>query len=171
MFLRAAALIFSAAFLTGCPMPGKKDKAAQNKKETMKDQSGDTSFQAFLGRLTKAVEKRDRVVLASMMAPDFGYRWDRGPAGETPFDYWDRNKLWGTLATLMREHWTPHEGFMVAPAQFAQSESYPGYRAGLTTVNGSWRFAYFVGAPGPGDVAPPSAPSAPGDTPLPPLPQ
>ena len=139
----------------------------------MKDQNGDTSFQAFLGRLRKAVETKDRVVLASMMAPDFGYRWDRGPEGETPFAYWDRNKLWGTLAALMRENWGPHEGFMVVQPQFAQSDSYPGYRAGLTMVNGSWRFAYFVGAPAPGDssAAAPSSPLAPDEQTLPPLPQ
>jgi hypothetical protein len=173
MFLRAVALILSAAFLSGCPMPGKKAKPTPGKKETMKDQNGDTSFQAFLGRLRKAVETKDRVVLASMMAPDFGYRWDRGPEGETPFAYWDRNKLWGTLAALMRENWGPHEGFMVVPPQFAQSDSYPGYRAGLTMVNGSWRFAYFVGAPAPGDssAAAPSSPSASDEQTLPPLPQ
>ncbi len=167
MFRRAVASILTVIFLAGCPLPGKDSKKAQGKKETMKDQNGDTSFQAFLGRMRKAVETKDRVGLASMMSPDFGYRWDKGPEGETPFAYWDRNKLWGTLASVMREHWIPHEGFMVAPPQFAQNESYPGYRAGLTMVNGSWRFAYFVGAPAPGDAAQ----DVPAEQPLPPLPQ
>ena len=169
MFLRAVAVVLSVLFLAGCPQDRKDPKKAQGKKETMKDQNGDTSFQAFLGRLRKAVETRDKVGIASMLAPDFGYRWDKGPEGETPFAYWDRHKLWGTLASVMRERWTPHEGFMVAPPQFAENESYPGYRAGLTMVNGSWRFAYFVGAPGPGDGSQ-SAP-APEEQALPSLPQ
>ena len=169
MFLRAAAVVLSVIFLAGCPFDRTDPKKAQGKKETMKDQNGDTSFQAFLGRLRKAIETKDKVGIASMLAPDFGYRWDKGPEGETPFAYWDRHKLWGTLASVMRERWTPHEGFMVAPPQFAENESYPGYRAGLTMVNGSWRFAYFVGAPGPGDGAQ-SAP-APEEQPLPSLPQ
>jgi hypothetical protein len=33
---------------------------------------------------------------------------------------------------------------MVAPPQFAFDPEYHGYRAGITMVNGSWRFAYFV---------------------------
>jgi len=167
MFLRALVLLVAVVILAGCPVPGKDSKKAKGKKDQMKDQNGDTAFQAFLGRLRKAVETRDKPALASMMAPDFGYRWDKGPEGETPFAYWDRNKLWGELAALMRERWTPHEAFMVVPPQFAQSEDYSGYRAGLTMVNGSWRFAYFVSAPPTGEAPQETS----GEKPLPPLPQ
>ena len=167
MILRACVLLVAMLILAGCPVPEKKPKSAKGKEQAIKDQNGDTSFQAFLGRLRKAVEARDKVALVSMMAPDFGYRWDKAPEGETAFAYWDRNKLWGQLAVVMRERFTPHEAFMVAPPQFAQSESYPGYRAGLTMVNGSWRFAYFVPAPTPGDAAQ----DAPVEKPLPALPQ
>ena len=171
MFLRAIVSLFAIVMLAGCPTPEKNPKKAKGKKqEQIKDQSGDASFQAFVGRLRKAVENRDKVVLASMIAPDFGYRWDKGPADETPFSYWDRYKLWGELTALMRERWTPHEAFMVVPPQFAQSESYRGYRAGLTMVNGSWRFAYFVSPPPAGD-APPEVQNSAEEKPLPPLPQ
>ena len=34
---------------------------------------------------------------------------------------------------------------MVAPPQFAANDQYIGYRAGITNVGGSWKFAYFVG--------------------------
>ena len=169
MFLRAMVLLFAVVMFAGCPVPDKNSKKAKGKKEQpqIKDQSGDASFQAFVGRLRKAVENRDKVVMASMMSPDFGYRWDKGPEGETPFSYWDKNKLWGELAALMKERWTPHDAFMVVPPQFAQSETYPGFRAGLTMVNGSWRFAYFVSAPPAGEAQQ----EAPEEKPLPPLPQ
>ena len=169
MFLRAIVLIFAVVMLAGCPVPEKNSKKAKGKKDQpqIKDQSGDASFQAFLGRLRKAIENHDKVMMASMMAPDFGYRWDKGPENETPFSYWDRNKLWGELGALMKERWTPHDAFMVVPPQFAQSETYPGFRAGLAMVNGSWRFAYFVSAPPAGDVAQES----PEEKPLPALPQ
>ncbi len=168
MFLRTFVALAAVVMLAGCPVPDKKSKKAKGKEQPqIKDQSSDASFQAFLGRLSKAVELRDKMMLASMMAPDFGYRWDNGPEGETPFAYWDRNKLWGELSALLRERWTPHDAFMVVPPQFAQSDSYPGYRAGLTMVNGSWRFAYFVAAPPAG-----GAPQEPADQEsLPPLPQ
>jgi hypothetical protein len=173
MIFRVVLLLFAASIFTGCPMSGKKPDKAKGKAEQMKDQNGDASFQAFLGRLRKAVELHDSAMLAGMMAPDFGYRWDRGPETETPFSFWDRNKLWGELSAAVRNHWTPHEAFMVSPPQFAQNPNYPGYRAGLTQINGSWRFAYFVPAPPPLEDAPASAaPEAPsGEKPLPPLPQ
>lgn len=173
MIFRTLVLLVAIMTLAGCPTADKKSKTAAAAKQKMKDQSGDASFQAFVGRLRKAVEMRDKATLASMLAPDFGYRWDNGPAGETPFAFWDRNRLWGELATVLSTRWTPHEGFMVAPPQFAANENYPGYRAGLTLVNGSWRFAYFVPAPPPGTPdAPPAAPSeTTEDRPLPPLPQ
>ncbi len=173
MILRLCALLVLSFALAGCPVPEKKNmtaksKEAQKKKPDMKDQNGDASFQAFLGRLRKAVEARDRIALTSMMAPDFGYRWDNGPEGETPFSYWDSKRLWPRLNNLMQEKWTAHEAFMVAPPQFAESDSYPGYRAGLAMVNGSWRFAYFVPAP-PADA--PREPEMPEDRPLPQLPE
>ena len=169
MFLRVIVLFLATVIFTGCPQPGKDPKKAKGKQDQpqMADQSGDTAFQAFNGRLRKAVELHDRTMLASMMTADFGYRWDNGPAGETPFAYWDKNRLWGELSAVLRERWTPHGAFMVSPPQFAQNENYPGYRAGVTMVGGSWRFAYFVSAPS----AAAATPEVSNESSLPPLPQ
>lgn len=131
------------------PNKGKgKDTAKSEKpKVPTRDESGDVAFQAFTGRLRTAVLKRDVPMLSSMMAPDFGYRWDAAPEGETPFEFWDRNNLWGELASVLKERWVSHEGFMVVPPQFGMSGDYRGYRAGLRMVAGSWKLAYFVPAP------------------------
>ena len=159
MIFRACVLLFAVVLLAGCSGPKKKEDLAKRKEPAkLKDAAGDASFQVFLNRLQKAIDSKDRVALASTFAPDFGYRWDRGPEGETPFDFWDKNKLWGTLSALVRERWMPHEAFMVVPPEFAMNDSYPGFRAGLTTVDGKWRFAYFVPAPS-SDGASPAAPS------------
>jgi hypothetical protein len=155
MILRAIVLLFAVIALAGCPKPERDPNKAKgkNRKDSqqpeLKDQSTDAAFQAFLGRLRKAIELRDKAAMAPMMAEGFGYRWDKGPDDETPFSYWDRNNLWGELAALVKERWVPHAGFMVVPAQFAASDSYAGFRAGMTLINGSWRFAYFVPAPPP----------------------
>jgi hypothetical protein len=153
MILRVVSLILAAMLCAGCPLSDRKANKAKgkNKKDesaaATRDESGDTGFQAFVGRLRVAVQKRDVPTLASMMARDFGYRWDNPPEGETPFAYWDARNLWGELAALLRENWVPHDGFMVAPPQFAASPDFQGYRAGLRMENGSWRFAYFVPPP------------------------
>lgn len=126
---------------------GKDRNPTEKPKTPTKDESADVAFQGFTGRLRTAVQKRDTVMLTSMMAPDFGYRWDASPEGETPFSFWDKNNLWGELASLLKEQWVPHEGFMVVPPQFAMSEDYRGYRAGVKMFGGSWKLAYFVPPP------------------------
>ena len=170
MKLRLVFAILAAGLLAGCPLPEKKENKAKAKgkanPDQTKDESADVTFQGFLGRLRLAAGKRDTAMLVSMMTPDFGYRWDDAPQGETVFDYWDKNHLWGQLASVVRERWVPHEGFMVAPPQFATDPGYTGYRAGLKQIDGSWRFAYFV--------PPPATAAAPAPTrtglPLPALP-
>ena len=147
----------------GCGAAGKKEKAkkdetaAEKKKEPEKpalpEMGNDVAFQSFVGRLRTAVERRDRITLGSMMTPYFGWsfeqpenaRWDQMPPGQTPFDYWDKHQLWGELASLLSQKFVSHEGYMVSPAEFAAASQYAGYRCGLSMVNGSWRFAYFVG--------------------------
>jgi hypothetical protein len=124
----------------------KKDDEA---KKPMKDQSHDQNFQAFLGRLRIAVEKHDTAMLATMMTPDFGYRWDDGPPGETPFMYWDQHKLWGELSNLLMQNFGPSEMYMVAPMQVISDPNYTGYRVGARTIRGSWRLAYFVSGDAP----------------------
>ncbi len=137
--LLPALLVFAVA---ACQAPYKKKDDAD--KQPFKDQSGDQTFQAFLGRLRLAVAKRDHTMLTSLMAPDFGYRWDTAPPGETPFIYWDQHGTWPELATVLRETFVPNERFMVAPAAVVSDPGYKGYRAGIRLVGGSWRFAYFV---------------------------
>lgn len=140
--------------LSGCsmfdnqkPKPGtekKKDEKKKKEKETTPDASNDPTFSSFVGRLRSAVGQKDRQEIAAVMAPGFGYRWDQAPEGETPFDYWDKNNAWGELASVLATKFVPHEGYMVAPPQFAVDPSYRGYRVGLRQFNGSWRMVYFV---------------------------
>ena len=114
-------------------------------------------FQAFVGRLRKAVAARDVAVLKSMMTPNFGYKIEprmegieSHATGPGPFDYWTEQGLWTELDGILSERFVKRkvEGepeFMVAPPQFAdESLNYDGYRAGIRRINGSWKFAYFV---------------------------
>ncbi len=133
------ALLFA---LCACEAPYKKKDDAD--KQPFKDQAGDQGFQAFLGRLRQAVAKRDHSMLRSLMAPDFGYRWDTPPVGESPFIYWEKNNLWPEIGTVLREDFVPNERFMVAPPAAVNDPNYNGWRAGLRIVGGSWKFAYFV---------------------------
>jgi len=142
MKLRAALVILLIATLAACHAPYKKKD--EDDKKPFKDQAGDQGFQAFLGRLRQAVARKDHGMLISMMAPDFGYRWDTPPVGESPFIYWEQNNLWPELAATLREDFVPHERYMVAPAAALIDPNYKGYRAGLRIVGGSWKFGYFV---------------------------
>ncbi len=108
------------------------------------DQSGDVSYQAFLGRLRAAIAARDHAQIASMMTSNFGYRLEPLGEGDGVFQYWDENNLWPELEITLNEDFAPKGAFMVGPKQFADDPDYRGYRAGLRQVNGSWRFAYFV---------------------------
>jgi hypothetical protein len=132
------------ASIAACQAPYKK-KDDEDKKP-LKDQSGDQAFQSVLGRLRLAIARRDHATISSLMAPDFGYRWDTPPPGETAFQYWDQHGLWGQLSETVNQKFAAHETFMVAPPQVATDPTYAGYRAGMRIVGGSWRFAYFVPA-------------------------
>ncbi len=137
--------------LTGCGLLDKKKKEAEKKEAegpTIENQSGDHAFQSFIGRLRSAVRTKDFQVLAQLMTSDFGYRWDDPPAGETVFSYWNDNKMWPMLNSTVSQDFVPHGVYMVAPPAFAADPgNYDGYRAGVRLVNGSWRFAYFIGKP------------------------
>ena len=161
MRFRLLTAVLLVCLLSGCPSQRKDEKNKTKGKHDpipTKDVSGDVAFQAFVGRLRTAVEKRDGPALASMMASDFGYRWDEAPQGEDPFTYWDRNRLWDELANLMSQRWVPYDGFMVVPPQLAEDSDYAGFRAGVRIIDGGWRFAYFVPAP-PADPPPPPSPA------------
>jgi hypothetical protein len=142
-------LIFALA-LGGCKTPEQKEKA---KKEALKKkakaelrESTDVDFQAFVGRLRKAVAARDTKALNEMMTPDFGYKIEPKMEGcPAVFKYWDDQNLWPEVDGILSEKFVKKGAYMVAPPQFAdESLNYDGYRAGIRRVNGSWKFAYFV---------------------------
>jgi len=143
------ALLLSAFVFTGCQTPEqKKEKLKQAAlKKTKADlrESSDVDFQAFVGRLRKAVANRDIATLKSMMTDDFGYKLEPPMAGPGVFQYWDQENLWPELDGILSERFVKKGNYMVAPPQFADpSLNYDGYRIGITRVRGSWKFAYFV---------------------------
>ena len=144
-------LLASALAFTGCQTPQQKKeklKQAELKKKAKADlrQEGtDVDFQAFVGRLRKAVANRDVEALKPMMTADFGYKLDPPMAGPGVFQYWEQENLWPELDGILSERFVKKGVFMVAPPQFADpSLNYDGYRIGITRVRGSWKFAYFV---------------------------
>ncbi|MFZ3375235.1 MAG: hypothetical protein WA183_06755 [Chthoniobacterales bacterium] len=150
MKIVASILLLLAIGLSGCQTPSQKEKEkkAALKKKTkaeLREESSDVDFQAFVGRLRKAVAAHDVNTLAGMMTPDFGYSLNPEKSGEGVFKYWDEQNLWPELDGILSEKFVKKGDFMVAPPQFAdESLNYDGYRVGLRRVNGSWRFAYFV---------------------------
>lgn len=148
----ATILVLCALIFSGCGGRGKKkkDEAAKTKKqEALADQGTDQDFNAFIGRLRKAVAVRDMNMIAQMMTPDFAYVMGASDAedrkGEGVFQYWDEHGLWPELEGIISENFVKKDDYMVAPPQFANPAiEYDGYRAGIRRVNGSWKFAYFV---------------------------
>ena len=134
--------------LTGCAKTGQNTKkAAMFKKPpvSLREENADVDFQAFVGRLRKAVKAHDVHTLTSMMTEDFGYRLEPVGSGPGVFQYWDENGLWVELDGILSEKFVKKDAYMVAPPQFAdESAHYTAYRAGIRRVKGSWKFAYFV---------------------------
>jgi hypothetical protein len=144
--LLALALVFA-----GCQTPQQKKeklKQAELKKKAkadLREESTDVDFQAFVGRLRKAVAKRDVETIKSMMTDDFGYKLEPPMSGPGVFQYWEQENLWPELDGILSERFVKKGAFMISPPQFADpSLNYDGYRIGITRVRGSWKFAYFV---------------------------
>lgn len=144
--LLALAFVFA-----GCQTPQQKKeklKQAELKKKAkanLREESTDVDFQAFVGRLRKAVAKRDVETIKSMMTEDFGYKLEPPMSGPGVFQYWEQENLWPELDGVLSERFVKKGAFMVSPPQFADpSLNYDGYRIGITRVRGSWKFAYFV---------------------------
>ena len=143
-------LLLTAFVFTACQTP--EQKKAKARKEALKKKAKadlrepqDVDFQAFVGRLRKAVAKRDAETLKSMMTEDFGYKLEPPMSGVGVFQYWDQENLWPELEGILSERFVKKGAFMVSPPQFADpSLNYDGYRAGITRLRGSWKFAYFV---------------------------
>jgi hypothetical protein len=150
MRILLTALLLSAFVFTGCQTPEQKKektKQAALKKKAKADlrEGQDVDFQAFVGRLRKAVAKRDTETLKSMMTDDFGYKLEPPMSGPGVFQYWEQENLWPELDGILSERFVKKGNYMVAPPQFADpSLNYDGYRIGITRVRGSWKFAYFV---------------------------
>jgi len=157
MRILLTSLLALAFVFTGCKTPAEKEKAKQQAALKKKAKANlrepeDVDFQAFVGRLRKAVAKRDVETIKSMMTPTFGYKYEPKMEGIEPsasgpgvFQYWDQENLWPELEGILSERFVKYQGYMVAPPQFADpSLNYDGYRAGITRVKGSWKFAYFV---------------------------
>src|SRR6202045_1329844 len=130
------ALLLTAFVFTACQTPEqKKEKARKEalKKKAKADlrEPQDVDFQAFVGRLRKAVTSRDMATLKTMMTDDFGYKLEPPMAGPGVFQYWDQENLWPELDGILSEKFVKKGNFLVAPPQFADSSlNYDGYRAG-----------------------------------------
>jgi hypothetical protein len=139
--------------LAGCQTSKQKAKKEALQKKTqaeLRHEASDMDFDAFVGRLRKAVAARDMNAIAQMMTPNFGYQlYPQALQGEGVFKYWDEQNLWPEIEGILAEKFVAgDEGYMVAPPQFAdKSLHYDGYRAGIRRVNGSWKFIYFVNGP------------------------
>jgi hypothetical protein len=150
MRILLTSLLALAFVFTGCQTPQQKKeklKRDQLKKKAKADlrEPEDVDFQAFLGRLRKAIAKRDVETIKSMMTEDFGYKLEPPMAGPGVFKYWEQENLWPELDGILSERFVKKGAFMVAPAQFADpSLNYDGYRIGITRIRVSWKFAYFV---------------------------
>jgi len=143
MFPRTALYLLLGFVLSGCLEPYKKKDAEDRK--PLKNTAGDTAFQAFVGRLRKAVKNKDVPMIASLMTDDFGYTWDQsGPPSAQVFAYWDQNNLWPVLDELLSRKFSPNELYMVSPPELVSDPNYAGPRCGLRVVRGSWRLAYFL---------------------------
>ena len=151
MRIIASILLLLALGFGGCKSASQtnkdKDKKAALSKKTKANLREDTDvdFEAFVGRLKKAIAAHDATTLATMMTTDFGYSLKPEKSGEGVFKYWDDQNLWPELDGILTEKFVKKGDFMVAPPQFAdESLNYDGYRAGIRRVNGSWKFSYFV---------------------------
>ena len=123
----------------------KKPDLNKRAKADLREENSDVDFQAFVGRLKKAVSAHDVNAIAAMMTEDFGYSLNPEKSGDGVFKFWDENNLWPELEGILTEKFAKKEDFWVAPPQWADpSLNYDGYRVGIKRVKGSWKFVYFV---------------------------
>ena len=92
MKIIASILLVFTIGLSGCQTLAQKQKekkAALSKKAEAKprEENTDVDFQAFVGRLRKAVAAHDVKTLSTMMMDDFGYRLNPEASGSGVFQY------------------------------------------------------------------------------------
>ena len=143
------ALAFSGCGMFKSKKDEKKPSVNPRAKADLREENNDVDFQAFVGRLKKAVSAHDVNTIAGMMPPDFAYVLGKTSGedrkGDGVFKYWDENNLWPELEGILTERFVKKDDFWVAPPQFADPTlNYDGYRVGIRRVNGSWKFVYFV---------------------------
>jgi len=145
MILRVLLCVSLGFWLGACSTPKKKDaNKIKPPSPELADLVNDPDFQAFVSRLQKAVAAHDVNTLADMMTPNFGYRLDPVGEGDGVFKYWDDELLWPQLQAVLSRGFAVKGNYFVAPPEFATDPNFHGYRAGITPVNGTWKFAYFV---------------------------
>src|SRR6266487_1085082 len=121
----AAILLVLAIGLSGCQTLARKQKekkATPTKKTTAtpREENTGVDFEAFVGRLRKAVAAHDVKTLSMMMTDDFGYRLNPEGSGNGVFQYWDEQGLWPELQGILSEKFVQKGEYMVAPPQFAK---------------------------------------------------
>lgn len=134
-------------------VPGS-ERVAEAPKETSKvaAHGGATSFvksEASLDevriRLLEGVLTNDRAVIQVLLTPDFAWREDESPLQETPFQFWDRHKLWGELQHLLGAK-VAKEGRLAISPKGSDRPGFRGSRLAWRQVGGEWRLAYFYAA-------------------------
>jgi len=150
MILRVLLSVVLAFALASCASPASaaKKKAAADKEKAeaddMVDDGSDPDFLAFLGRLRQAVANHDLDTLAPMMTQNFGYCLNPVREGDGVYQYWDTLNVWPQLSSVLGQHFITKGDFLVSPPAFATDPNFHGWRAGITSVGGTWKFAYFV---------------------------
>ncbi len=130
-------------------LPGEDAPPPDNGGEPAVDVATTNDFRTFLRMIRDAAKRRDAEALAPLMTPNFGYNMEPVMEGPGVFEFWEENNVWGQLELVVGFEFIEHEGFMVAPPQFArEGKSYTGWRAGMVRTRDGWRFAYFVGPRG-----------------------
>ncbi len=99
-------------------------------------------FESTNLKMMEASITRDQAVIQPMLAPDFTWREDDAPLTETPFEFWNRQSLWGTLNKLLNQKPFDSAGLKIVPRD-AKSASYTGPRLAWRKVGDEWRLAYF----------------------------
>src|SRR5438309_11083342 len=120
MRILLTSLLALAFVFTGCQTPAQKKeklKQAELKKKAkanLREESTDVDFQAFVGRLRKAVAKRAVETIKSMMTEDLGYKLEPPMSGPGVFQYWEHENLWPELAGLLPERFVKTGALMVS---------------------------------------------------------
>ena len=122
-----------------------KQAALKKKAKANLRENSDVDFQAFVGRLRKAVATRDMETLKSMMTDDFGYKLEPPMSGSGRFPVLGAGKsLAGAGRHLVREireerrrSWSRRRSSpTLTELRRLSRRDYSG--------RGSWKFAYFV---------------------------